>query len=289
MKYKTAPAFRRALDDRLRADASPGEDLARLQRRVAYERFLARLFALASDRWVLKGGYALELRLGGRARATKDLDFNAPPGSPQAWLEELRDAADLDLGDFFSFVIEDVRRGDLHGPPEGGQRFRVRADLPGGKAYATFLVDVGHGDVLHGPPDALSARVDLAFAELPGATFATYPLGDHFAEKLHALTRPRASGPNTRVKDLVDLSLLTLDLGLTPSTTLLATVRSVFERYGTHPLPAPNDLAPPPPEWTAPFEAMTRELEHPVTDASDAHARLVAFLVRLHETDEQPG
>jgi amino acid transporter len=31
---------------------------------VAFERFLARLFDRDSARWVLKGGYALELRLG---------------------------------------------------------------------------------------------------------------------------------------------------------------------------------------------------------------------------------
>lgn len=287
MKYKTSADFRRALDDRLRQGAQVGEDLARLQRRVAYERFLARLFAAVPGRWVLKGGYALELRLGGRARATKDLDFNAPPGSPQAWLEEVRDAADLDLGDFFSFTVEEVKQGDLRGPPAGGQRFRVRTELPVGTTYATFLIDVGHGDVLHGGPDALPARVDLDFAGLPRAVFATYPLGDHFAEKLHALTRPRASGQNTRVKDLVDLSLLTEDLGLAPSVDLLETVRAVFARYDSHVLPDSEDLRAPPPEWTAPFAAMTRELGHGVTSAPDAHARLVAFLGRCFELEVQ--
>lgn len=287
MKYKTGAAFRKALEDRLRAESHSGEDLTRLQRRVAYERFLARLFASGPDRWVLKGGYALELRLGGRARATKDLDFGAPPGSPAVWLEELRDAAELDLGDHFAFTLAHRKEGELHGPPEGGQRFHVRADLPDGKPYATFLIDVGHGDLLHGPPEQLLARVDLDFAELPRATFATYPLADHFAEKLHALTRPRASGANTRVKDLVDLSLLTLELALPPSAELLHTVRDVFARYDSHPLPRPTDIAPPPQDWRAPFERMTRDLGHSFTSAFEAHARLVTFLeqcVQLSET-----
>jgi Nucleotidyl transferase AbiEii toxin, Type IV TA system len=125
VKYKTAAAFRRALDDRLRESVQPGEDLARLQRRAAYERVLARMFKPTHSPWVLKGGYALELRLGSRARATKDLDFNAPPGSPQLWLEERRDAADLNLGDFFTFTAEDVRQGDLRGPPGGSQLTRL--------------------------------------------------------------------------------------------------------------------------------------------------------------------
>ena len=70
MKYATPQAFERALSDRLmRQAAEQGLELDRLRKRVAFERFLARLFGRASSRWVLKGGYALELREGGKARA----------------------------------------------------------------------------------------------------------------------------------------------------------------------------------------------------------------------------
>lgn len=80
MPYKTAADFRRGLTDRLSQQArDEGVDVARLMKRLAFERFLARLFQKGSERWVLKGGYALELRLGDRARATKDLDLNVPP------------------------------------------------------------------------------------------------------------------------------------------------------------------------------------------------------------------
>ena len=46
------------------------------------ERFLARLFATpgtqgAPPAWLLKGGYAMELRMRPRARTTRDLDFTA--------------------------------------------------------------------------------------------------------------------------------------------------------------------------------------------------------------------
>jgi len=37
---------------------------------LTFERFLARLFRGDGQRWVLKGGYALELRLSGTVRAT---------------------------------------------------------------------------------------------------------------------------------------------------------------------------------------------------------------------------
>ena len=67
----------------------PSVELDRLRKRVAFERFLARLFGRASSRWVLKGSYALELRLGGKARATKDIDLDLPPPPVEDLLDEL--------------------------------------------------------------------------------------------------------------------------------------------------------------------------------------------------------
>lgn len=49
-------------------------DLQRLRRKVAFERLLARFFVNGSNTWVLKGGYALEIRFA-HARATKDIDL----------------------------------------------------------------------------------------------------------------------------------------------------------------------------------------------------------------------
>lgn len=262
MKYTSARAFRNALNSKLREQAGPGEDLARLQRRLAYERFLVRLFNLVGDTWLLKGGYALELRLGGKARATKDLDFNAP--GRQNLLDVLQEAAEQDEGDFFRFVVQPPERGQLAGPPEGGQRFRVQAYLDGTLPYTTFLMDVGQGDLISSAVDHLPARVDVSFAGLPQATFPTYPLPEHFAEKIHAYTRPRPEGGRTRVKDLLDLSLFVTELDLKPSPRLGQVVQAVFEHYGSHPLPRP--LPEPPPDWQQPFQEMAVALGHPVLD-----------------------
>jgi len=82
VKYQTAAAFRRAITDHLNNRANrEGVSVNRLQKQLAFERFLARLFNGGEDRLVLKGGYALELRLPGHARATRDLDLNVPPTS----------------------------------------------------------------------------------------------------------------------------------------------------------------------------------------------------------------
>ena len=74
-RYSSATALRTALEERLKQVArDEGIDLQRLRRQVAFDRFLARLFLSGQRDWVLKGGYAMELRFR-RARTTKDLDF----------------------------------------------------------------------------------------------------------------------------------------------------------------------------------------------------------------------
>jgi hypothetical protein len=64
-RYSTARAFRQALEARLQERARTGGFvLERLRKQVAFDRFLARMFPFKSEAagWVLKGGYALELR-----------------------------------------------------------------------------------------------------------------------------------------------------------------------------------------------------------------------------------
>jgi hypothetical protein len=59
MRYPTATAFRRALEDRLN--------------RRAPTRLLARLLTISPDRWLLKGGLALDFRLSDRGARPRRL------------------------------------------------------------------------------------------------------------------------------------------------------------------------------------------------------------------------
>ena len=135
MRYGDGGAFRQALEQRLKTRA--GEDGARLARdrkRVAFDRLLARLATIAPDSWLLKGGFALDLRLAERARATKDVDLDWQAAEAEL-LDTLLEAAEWDAADFFSFNIERT------GPPQdrfgGSHRFRVAATL-GGRPFETF-------------------------------------------------------------------------------------------------------------------------------------------------------
>jgi len=69
MKYASPDAFRQALEARLRSDFARHR-IPRLRKMIVFERFMARL----DDRWILKGGYALQLRTE-KARTTQDVDL----------------------------------------------------------------------------------------------------------------------------------------------------------------------------------------------------------------------
>jgi len=150
-RYKSAAAFRKALEDRLQAMAERERlELQRLRRKVAFNRFLARIFAEKGG-WVLKGGYSMELRLV-HARATKDIDLSYR-GSATAGakpeniiLELLQNKAGVDLGDYFTFQIGQLQL-KLDAAVYGGARYPVRAAV-NGKLFVAFHVDVALGDYI---------------------------------------------------------------------------------------------------------------------------------------------
>jgi hypothetical protein len=57
-----------------------------MRRKVAFDRLLCRLFANPDAPWLLKGGYAMELRIES-ARTTRDIDLavRSMPGSGGQW------------------------------------------------------------------------------------------------------------------------------------------------------------------------------------------------------------
>src|SRR5690606_22138886 len=126
--YANAAAFRQALETRLRKIAQQrGVQIQGLRLKVAIERLLARLFHEPNPPWLLKGGYAMELRFRPKARTTRDLDLTlGDPVDPEALTgrlvevhEALMDAAGRDLGDFFEFTIPPAR-SELTVAPGGG-------------------------------------------------------------------------------------------------------------------------------------------------------------------------
>ncbi|HEY5793189.1 MAG TPA: nucleotidyl transferase AbiEii/AbiGii toxin family protein, partial [Chthoniobacterales bacterium] len=165
-RYATAAAFRVALETRLKAISTAEDtDLQRLRRQVSFDRLLARFFAEQNAPWLLKGGYAMELRLHA-ARTTKDIDISLPSESVTGFggniLAGLQDQAGADLADFFTFTIADPQM-DLKAAPEGGARYPVTASLAG-RTFTKFHLDVGIGDAVTPPTELIEARDWLGFA-----------------------------------------------------------------------------------------------------------------------------
>lgn len=281
-KYATPAAFRRALEDRLKQKAKTEDlDFQRLMREVAFDRLLARLFARKDAAWLLKGGYALELRMK-EARATKDIDLALRHSLGTAKdlplktsiLDALTESAARDLGDFFSFNIGEAML-DLDAAPYGGARFPIEARLDG-RTFVRFHLDVSAGDVVLAPFDMTHAHDWLEFAGIPGAEFPTISQEQHFAEKLHSYTLPRET-PNSRARDLIDMLLLIGSGNLDPGKVRLA-LDATFKRRNTHPLPA--GLSRPPAAWKAPFAALAGACGLPVSLGA-AYETLNSFYSKL--------
>jgi hypothetical protein len=265
--YKTAGAFRTALETRLQTRAREERtDLQRLRRQVAFDRFLARMFSRGPKAvypWVLKGGYAMELRTHA-ARTTKDIDLTVfedvtrLASDPEERREQVRgmlqEALATAFDDFFEFLVGEARE-DLEGAPEGGSRYPVQARMDG-RDFARFPVDVGIGDEVLEPLTVVTGEDWLGFGGVKPPSFPIISAEQQFAEKLHAYTLPRGERTNTRTKDLVDMLLLVGGKTLEEGKTSRA-VRATFTRRGTHAIP--NELAPPPPEWEQVFNALAEE------------------------------
>lgn len=103
--YATPTAFRAAVEARLREQAGRLSAPAYMVRRqAALDRLLVRLTKVAPDRWALKGGLALQTRLGARARVSIDLDADHLHGAAAA-RADLQRAAIEDVGDHFGFAV----------------------------------------------------------------------------------------------------------------------------------------------------------------------------------------
>jgi predicted nucleotidyltransferase component of viral defense system len=104
-EYATPVAFRVAVEAKLRQRARQlGIPAYILRRQAGLERLMVRLMTVAPGRWAVKGGFALETRLGARARVSVDLDADHLRGAGAARVD-LQRAAIAEVGDHFSFAV----------------------------------------------------------------------------------------------------------------------------------------------------------------------------------------
>jgi hypothetical protein len=204
--YGSPAAFRHALTDKLRnLSATSRWTLPELQRQIAYDRLLERLY-LVDDGWIVKGAAALLARDIG-VRATLDIDLYRETARDEAEAD-LRRAAVRDIGDWFRFEI---------GAPRplidtNGVRLPVTAFV-GNSVWCPFHVDLVGADLrMTGHPEDVPSLARVMMPDVTQHGYRAYPLVDHVADKVCAMLEKRGetNGPSTRYRDLVDLVAIVL-------------------------------------------------------------------------------
>ena len=249
-----------------------GVPVRRIHLVVAIDRFLARLLeAVPPGSWVVKGGYANQLRRPDEARFTDDLDLKI-----EAEIEEatglLAAGFAIDLGDDFGYEVA-AAATPLQGPPGGGLRFVVVVRVAG-SLLVQFKVDVSAADVIVGDLETHLSDPVVERLGFTRARYPVYPIAQHVAEKVHALTLPRDI-ENTRARDLVDLAWFAQTISFRSDVLIDACV-ATFEHRATHPWPP--TVPAPPTSWRKPYERWRAELDLSDATPEAAVASVAAFL-----------
>ncbi len=283
MRYASASAFSMALVQRLSARANESQtSIDRLRRRVLLETLLRRLDQAEPGQWVLKGGMALEVRLREHARRTVDIDLGLrrKTTDPTGLRARIIDALSVDRdGDFFAFELGEPQEMATDVEDQPTWRFLVTGRLAG-KVFATVKLDVSPR------PDELReveqfTLNSLSFAGISEYAVEVIDIHRHIAEKFHAMTRPRETGPNSRVRDLVDIVLLH-EHGLVDPERAAAATREVFQQCATHSLPPTLDDAPV--AWADGYERLVQDLQIATRTLPEALAIARAIWARMFPT-----
>jgi predicted nucleotidyltransferase component of viral defense system len=288
MAYESPAALRQALETRLGTRSrESGIDLERLRRRAAFERLLVRLELAAPRRWVVKGGMALEIRLGDRARSTRDLDLalrGHAQGDGSAVRDLLIDCLAVDREeDAFDFRVGVPTGITLDEAGRPGWRFPVESRMAG-RRFANVRLDVVARDAEASKTQRVALPGVLGFAGLETHEVEVVDPAQHFAEKLHAFTRTYRDRPNTRVRDLADMVLL-IDDGLEPTPELFTIVARVFEERVEPTLPA--ELADPPAFWRENYPALATDLDVSAKTLDEAMTVVRNFRAALLRHEEE--
>lgn len=253
----TSPAsLRRSLESRFK-NASRTSDLSvkQLRRQFFHRCYLARVFSLTDQNWVLKGGVGLAVRVT-NARHSEDLDLYR-----QHAQDELEDSINQLIAaghpsDRDPFTFEVTRKNHIIGAA-GGITLNVRCFL-GAHELDLFPIDLTADQSIVGRLEEITPVHPIEIPEVqPPPAMRVYPIADQVADKLAAMYETYAHAhPSSRYRDLVDLVLITSDdLPLDPIDLVLALRQQQLHRNITIPSP----LTPPGPHWTEQYPKLCHE------------------------------
>lgn len=223
--------------------------------------------------FLLKGGAALELRLGLKARATKDYD-TAYREAIATMLERLDAALRHGFGDFTADRT----------PPEliaktGAQRLQIKLGYRG-RSWGTVQLEVAAAEGEAGreidrvPGKALGPLGLTVPADVPCVSIRY-----QIAQKVHACTEVPTDGrENDRFRDLIDLLLLEELVQNDEWPTVRAACEEIFTLRAAHSWP-PTVVAFD--SWSEPYGALAAELSFPLADVDKAANAVQTMIGRI--------
>ena len=226
----------------------------RVKRWVAAAAFFELLNTAVQDgrieAYLIKGGFAVELRQQGAARTSEDIDL-VIRGKVNG-VELLRELLPAEW-DSFRFVIKGERAGD----------HAVRVDLQ--VYFNTVIWCTLNVDVLDEEMREIDyvENIDIKRYALPGVRpVACLSRSHQLAEWIHCTTRPALDGKRkNRARNVIDIYLLVQYAG-SDEQNVVAACKDVFAREATHSWPPTPDF---PRQWLPDISGLLLELGLDVT------------------------
>ena len=274
------PANRNALETWISQKArEDGIAANRLRRGISFMVVAAVLARFVDEEgfplFLLKGGVAMEIRLGLQSRTSKDYD-TAFRQAIERVTEVLAEAETHVHGDFRLTAGKAVPIG-----PTGAVRIPLKLAY-GTRDWGSVDLEVAAAEGSSGTRETIEyadGSPDLSVFGLPIVErIALLPLPYQIAQKIHACTEPKDGRDNDRFRDLVDLILLDDlivdgDLGL-----VLDACREVFSLRNTHQWPPSVTIYL---LWPDQYRTLTEGMGFPVTDVYEAAAAVEAKISRI--------
>ncbi|WEV59546.1 nucleotidyl transferase AbiEii/AbiGii toxin family protein [Bifidobacterium sp. ESL0728] len=215
-------------------------------RQIHYDRFLCRVFSEGAESdWVLKGGSAMLARIPS-TRRTLDIDIFRNGYDLDESLADLKRLAAIDLHDYFTFVFDSVRsisNGDNQ-PYLTGINVSFKMFL-GAKQLENVNIDLVEHTGKLDIGKAVEPRNRVKVGQLSTFPYRLYPIANQFADKVCAVVELVNGRESTRVKDLVDLTIILTTQSLNAS----ELYRALFDEANKRKLNWPLDFRIPK-SWT---------------------------------------
>jgi hypothetical protein len=253
-----ANLLRRSLGAKLGNEAkSRGVAADPVRKQYIFTIFLSRIFQNRDAPWVLLGGNALLIRMGG-GRFTQDVDLarKTPWASPGEALAELRQLSSRPHHDdpfgFDLYSVTTHREADPYGYGAETAKVKARA-LLGGQEFETFSIDLTTRRHADAPVDRVPLKPIIdheTLQDLPSVP--TVPIESHLADKICALYERHGQAgekASTRYRDLADIVRIVAAIPFDAARLTALLQREAGRRRMT----LPNKLREPGKDWVVDF------------------------------------